>query len=155
MSPVEKKHSQVDWDISAAEKGGHAHFMFKEILEQPEAIRKTVSPRIRDGRVVLDDLCLTEAEARRFSRIFVIACGSSYHVGIVSKYNWERLLRRPVEVCLASEFRYSDPLVDENTLVIVISQSGETLDTMAAMRGGKAPGGAHVGHRQCGGELHR
>ena len=141
MSPVEKKHSQVDWDISAAEKGGHAHFMFKEILEQPEAIRKTVSPRIRDGRVVLDDLCLTEAEARRFSRIFVIACGSSYHVGIVSKYNWERLLRRPVEVCLASEFRYSDPLVDENTLVIVISQSGETLDTMAAMREAKRRGG--------------
>ena len=141
MSPVEKKHSQVDWDISAAEKGGHAHFMFKEILEQPEAIRKTVSPRIRDGRVVLDDLCLTEAEARRFSRIFVIACGSSYHVGIVSKYNWERLLRRPVEVCLASEFRYSDPLVDENTLVIVISQSGETLDTRAAMREAKRRGG--------------
>ena len=141
MSPVEKKHSQVDWDISAAEKGGHAHFMFKEILEQPEAIRKTVSPRIRDGRVVLDDLCLTEAEARRFSRIFVIACGSSYHVGIVSKYNWERLLRRPVEVCLASEFRYSDPLLDENTLVIVISQSGETLDTMAAMREAKRRGG--------------
>ena len=141
MSPVEKKHSQVDWDISAAEKGGHAHFMFKEILEQPEAIRKTVSPRIRDGRVVLDDLCLTEAEARRFSRIFVIACGSSYQVGIVSKYNWERLLRRPVEVCLASEFRYSDPLVDENTLVIVISQSGETLDTMAAMREAKRRGG--------------
>ena len=141
MSPVEKKHSQVDWDISAAEKGGHAHFMFKEILEQPEAIRKTVSPRIRDGRVVLDDLCLTEAEARRFSRIFVIACGSAYHVGIVSKYNWERLLRRPVEVCLASEFRYSDPLVDENTLVIVISQSGETLDTMAAMREAKRRGG--------------
>ena len=141
MSPVEKKHSQVDWDISAAEKGGHAHFMFKEILEQPEAIRKTVSPRIRDGRVVLDDLCLTEAEARRFSRIFVIACGSSYHVGIVSKYNWERLLRRPVEVCLASEFRYSDPLVDENTLVIVISQSGETLDPMAAMREAKRRGG--------------
>ena len=141
MSPVEKKHSQVDWDISAAEKGGHAHFMFKEILEQPEAIRKTVSPRIRDGRVVLDDLCLTEAEARRFSRIFVIACGSSYHVGIVSKYNWERLLRRPVEVCLASEFRYSDPLLDENTRVIVNSQSGETLDTMAAMREAKRRGG--------------
>ena len=91
--------------------------------------------------MVLDDLCLTEAEARRFSRIFVIACGSSYHVGIVSKYNWERLLRRPVEVCLASEFRYSDPLVDENTLVIVISQSGETLDTMAAMREAKRRGG--------------
>ncbi len=141
MSPVEKAHSVVDWDVSAAEKGGYPHFMFKEILEQPEAVRKTISPRIREGRVVLDDLHLTAEEARRFSRIFIIACGSSYHVGMISKYNWERLLRRPVEVCLASEFRYSDPLVDEDTLMIVISQSGETLDTMAAMREAKRRGG--------------
>ena len=141
MIPVEKKHSIVDWDVSAAEKGGYAHFMFKEILEQPEAIRKTISPRIRDGRVVLDDISMTAEYVKNVSRIFIIACGSSYHVGMVSKYNWERLLRRPVEVALASEFRYSDPLVDENTLVIVISQSGETLDTMAAMREAKRRGG--------------
>ena len=115
--------------------------MFKEIMEQPEAIRKTVSPRLRDGRVVLDDFHMTAEEVRDISRIFIIACGSSYHVGMVSKYNWERLLRRPVEVCLASEFRYSDPLVDDHTLVIVISQSGETLDTMAAMREAKRRGG--------------
>ncbi len=140
MNPLEKKHSQVDWDVSAAEKGGYAHFMFKEIMEQPEAIRKTVSPRIRDGRVVLDDVKITAEYAKNISRIFIIACGSSYHVGMVSKYNWERLLRRPVQVDLASEFRYSDPLVDENTLVIVISQSGETLDTMAAMREAKRRG---------------
>ena len=140
MTPRDKEHHQVDWDVSAAEKGGYAHFMFKEIMEQPEAIRKTVSPRIRDGRVVLDDISMTADYVRNISRIFIIACGSSYHVGMVSKYNWERLLRRPVVVDLASEFRYSDPLVDENTLVIVISQSGETLDTMAAMREAKRRG---------------
>ena len=140
MNPLEKQHSQVDWDVSAAEKGGYAHFMFKEIMEQPEAIAKTVSPRIRDGRVVLDDIALTADYVRDISRIFIIACGSSYHVGMVSKYNWERLLRRPVQVDLASEFRYSDPLVDEKSLVVVISQSGETLDTMAAMREAKRRG---------------
>ena len=141
MSPVEKSHSIVDWDVSAAEKGGYPHFMLKEILEQPEAVRKTVSPRVKDGRIVLDDIALSTEYVKNISRIFIIACGSSYHVGMVSKYNWERMLRRPVEVCLASEFRYSDPLVDENTLVVVISQSGETLDTMAAMREAKRLGG--------------
>ncbi len=141
LTPVDKKRSVVDWDVSAAEKGGYAHFMFKEILEQPEAVRRTVSPRIKDGRVVLDNLDLTADYARGISRIYMIACGSAYHVAVVSKYNWERLLRRPVEVALASEFRYSDPLVDEHTLVIVISQSGETLDTMAAMREAKRRGG--------------
>lgn len=140
MNPLEKRHSTVDWDVSAAEKGGYAHFMFKEILEQPEAVRRTVSPRIQDGRIVLDDVTLAAEELEEVSRIFIIACGSSYHVGVVSKYNWERLLRRPVEVSLASEFRYSDPLVDEKSLVIVISQSGETLDTMAAMREAKRRG---------------
>ena len=140
MLPLEKQHSTVDWDVSAAEKGGYAHFMFKEIMEQPEAIRKTVSPRIREGRVVLDDVSMTAEYVRDISRIFIIACGSSYHVGMVSKYNWERLLRRPVQVDLASEFRYSDPLVDEHSLVVVISQSGETLDTMAAMREAKRRG---------------
>ena len=140
MLPLEKEHSTVDWDVSAAEKGGYAHFMFKEIMEQPQSIQKTVSPRIREGRIVLDDISMTAEYVRDISRIFIIACGSSYHVGMVSKYNWERLLRRPVQVELASEFRYSDPLVDEHTLVIVISQSGETLDTMAAMREAKRRG---------------
>ena len=141
LVPVEKHRSTVDWDVSAAEKGGYPHFMLKEIMEQPEAIRKTVSPRIKNGRVVLDDLHLTEEYVRDISRIFIIACGSSYHVGMVSTYNWEKLMRRPVEVTLASEFRYCDPLVDEKSLVVVISQSGETLDTMAAMREAKRRGG--------------
>lgn len=141
LVPVVKEHHQIDWDVSAAEKGGYEHFMFKEIMEQPEAIRKTVSPRIRNGRVVLDEVKLTPEYLAGLNRVYIIACGSSYHVGMVSKYNWERLLRRPVEVVLASEFRYCDPLVDEKTLVIVISQSGETLDTMAAMREAKRRGG--------------
>ena len=141
MSPIPAKpHSTVDWDVSAAEKGGYPHFMLKEIFEQPEAIRKTVSPRIRDGRVVLDDIHMPEDYVRSIDRVYIIACGSSYHVGMVSKYNWERLLRRPVDVVLASEFRYCDPLVNERSLVVVISQSGETLDTMAAMREAKRRG---------------
>ncbi len=141
LVPVDKARVTVDWDVSAAEKGGYAHFMVKEIFEQPEAIRKTISPRIRDGRVVLDDLDMPADYIKNVDRIFIIACGSSYHVGMVSKYIWEKLLRRPVEVMLASEFRYCDPLVDEKSLVIVISQSGETLDTMAAMREAKRRGG--------------
>ena len=141
--PVEKRHSFIDWDVSAAEKGGYAHFMFKEIMEQPEAVRKTVHPRLKDRRVVFDELKLTPEQIRDLHRIVIVACGSSYHVGMVGKYNLERLLRRPVEAMLASEFRYCDPLVDEKTLVIVISQSGETLDTMAALRQAKSMG-AHV-----------
>ena len=132
--PVEKEHSYVDWDVSAAEKGGYPHFMFKEIMEQPEAVRKTISPRIKEGQIVFDELSLDEDFIRSLDRIFIVACGSSYHVGMVGKYNLERLLRKPVDVQLASEFRYADPLVGPNSLVIVISQSGETLDTMAALR---------------------
>ena len=138
---LHRDHAVISWDVSAAEKGGYPHFMLKEIFEQPEAVRKTVSPRVREGRVVLDDLRLTKEYIQGVSRIFIVACGSSYHVGMVSKYNWERLLRRPVEVCLASEFRYCDPLVDDHSLVIFISQSGETLDTMAALRETKRRGG--------------
>ena len=138
--PVKKEHSFIDWDVSAAEKGGYAHFMFKEIMEQPEAIRKTVSPRIRDGRICFEELSLSREYIKNLKKIFIVACGSSYHVGVVAKYNLERLLRRPVDVMLASEFRYADPLVDQDTLVIVISQSGETLDTMAALREAKSLG---------------
>ena len=131
---IDKEHSFVEWDISAAEKGGYAHFMFKEIMEQPDAVRKTVAPRIKEDRIVFDELKLDEAYIRDMKKIFIVACGSSYHVGMVGKYNLERLIRIPVDVMLASEFRYADPLVDEGTLVIVISQSGETLDSMAALR---------------------
>ena len=141
LEPVEKEHSTVDWDISDAEKGGYEHFMFKEIMEQPEAIRKTITPRIKDDRVVLDDIDLSADYVKNISKCYIIACGSSYHVGMVGKYVLEKMLRKPVEVALASEFRYCSPIVDKNTLVIVISQSGETLDTMEALREAKRLGG--------------
>ena len=140
MQPIEKKISQVDWEIDAAEKGGYEHFMFKEIMEQPEALRRCIFPRIKDDQVYFEDFGLSEDYIRAISKIYIVACGSSYHVGMVGKYNIERLPRKPVEVALASEFRYMSPIVDENTLVIAISQSGETLDTMAALREAKRLG---------------
>ena len=140
MQPIEKKVSQVDWEIDAAEKGGYEHFMFKEIMEQPEALRRCIFPRIKDDQVYFEDFGLSEDYIRSISKIYIVACGSSYHVGMVGKYNIERLTRKPVEVALASEFRYMSPIVDENTLVIAISQSGETLDTMAALREAKRLG---------------
>ena len=130
----------VDWEISAAEKGGYPHFMFKEIMEEPRAIRDTISPRIRDGKVVLDDLTITREQLEEMDRFYIIACGSSYHVGMAAKYILERMLRIPVEVTLASEFRYCEPIVSERTLAVVISQSGETIDTLAAMREAKRLG---------------
>ena len=137
---VTKKHHHVDWEIDAAEKGGYAHFMLKEIFEQPRAIREATAARLQGGRVILQDLTMTPEEIRNIGRIIIIACGSSYHVGMVGKYNLERMLRRSVEVVLASEFRYSDPIVQRGDLVIAISQSGETLDTMAALREAKKRG---------------
>lgn len=140
LQPVEKERSHVDWEISAAEKGGYEHFMFKEIMEQPKAIRDTITPRLREGKVVLDDLTITREQLERMDRLYIIACGSSYHVGVAAKYILEGLLRIPVEVTLASEFRYCDPIVTERTLALVISQSGETIDTLAAMREAKRLG---------------
>ena len=138
--PIEKEHHHIDWDVDAAEKGGYDHFMLKEIFEQPTAISKAITGRIQEGRVVLSDLTMTDRQIREIGRICIVACGSSYHVGMVGKYNLERMLRRPVEVCLASEFRYSDPIIGPGDLAIVISQSGETLDSMAALREAKKRG---------------
>ncbi len=145
LNPVEKEHTTVDWEISAAEKGGYEHFMLKEIMEQPDALRKCLFPRIRERRVVLEDLSLTPEDIRALRKLCIVACGSSYHVGMVGKYFLEKMLRIPVEVSLASEFRYSDPLVDDKTLVIVISQSGETADTLAALREAKRLGARTLG----------
>ena len=141
MQPIEKEIVTVDWEIDAAEKGGYEHFMFKEIMEQPEALRRCLSPRTREGEVVFEDFSLSKDFLQNMRRIYIVACGSSYHVGMVGKYHLERLTRIPVEVALGSEFRYMDPIVDEHTLVIVISQSGETLDTMAALREARRLGG--------------
>ena len=138
--PVNAPVTRIEWSVEAAEKGGYEHFMLKEIMEQPEALRRAISPRVKDGRIVFGDLKLPVEKMREFTRIFIVACGSSYHVGMIGKYNLEHLLRRNVEVVLASEFRYSDPIVDDQSLVIVISQSGETLDTMAALREAKKRG---------------
>ena len=140
MQPIEKEIAHVDWEIDAAEKGGYEHFMFKEIMEQPEALRRCIFPRIREDQVYFENFGLDETYIRTIQKIYIVACGSSYHVGMVGKYNLERLTRIPVEVALASEFRYMDPIVDEKTLVVVISQSGETLDTMAALREAKRLG---------------
>ena len=134
---IEKTTEHIAWEISAAEKGGYDHFMLKEIYEQPSAIAKTISPRIRDGKIVLDDVTLDGDYLKQLKRVYIVACGSAYYVGCLGKYIMERLCRVPVEPMLASEFRYCDPLCDENTLVLIISQSGETADTLAALREAK------------------
>lgn len=141
--PVKKELHTIDWDISAAEKGGYPHFMLKEIMEEPKAIHKTVSPRIKDGRIDFGDLKLTSEQIQNADILYIIACGSSYHVGMVAKYTLEGLTHKLVLPVLASEFCYSDPLVTENTLVIIISQSGETHDTMEALKVAKQKG-AHI-----------
>ena len=138
--PVEKTIEHIEWDIEAAEKGGYEHFMMKEICEQPKAVRDTIAPRIRSGRVVLDDITLTAEQLKSFTKICIVACGTAYHVGVVAKYAFEELLRIPVEVDVASEFRYRKPIIDERTLMIIISQSGETADTLAALREAKRAG---------------
>ena len=137
---LEKEKHLIEWDVSAAEKGGYAHFMLKEIMEQPEAVRKTISPRLAGEEIVLEELADEKDLMKGISRIYLVACGSAYHVGVVGKYALEKLLHIPVEACLASEFRYSEPLLGESALVIVISQSGETLDSMAALREAKRNG---------------
>ena len=140
LLPVKKERHHVDWEISAAEKGGYEHFMFKEIMEQPKAFRDTISPRIQEGRVVLEDLHITAQQLREMDKLYIIACGSSYHVGMAAKYTLERLLHKSVEVTLASEFRYCEPIVTDKTMALVISQSGETIDTLAALREAKRLG---------------
>lgn len=142
--PIDKNLEKVTWNVDAAEKGGYEHFMIKEIKEQPEAIRATISPRINDdGTINLDGVTLTDEQLKQFKRIYITACGSAYHVGVVGKYVIEQMARIPVEVDVASEFRYRYPLVDKDTLVIVISQSGETADTLEALRESKKRG-AHT-----------
>ena len=137
---VEKELKTADWDVSAAEKGGYAHFMLKEIFEQPTAIKTTIAPRITDGLPDLSECGITPERLRGFRRIHVVACGTAMHAGMVGKYVIERLARVPVNVDIASEFRYRDPLVGEGDLVIIISQSGETADSLAAMRLAKSLG---------------
>ena len=137
---VKKEVFHIDWDVSAAEKGGYEHFMFKEIMEQPSAITNTVMPRIENGNIVLDNISLTKEDIESFNKIYIIGCGSAYHVGVTAKYFIEHLARIPVDVELASEFRYHNPIINENDLIVIISQSGETADTLAALREAKKQG---------------
>ncbi|GAB2625854.1 glutamine--fructose-6-phosphate aminotransferase [isomerizing] [Paractinoplanes abujensis] len=137
-SPQEGKEYHVSWDASAAEKGGHDYFMLKEIAEQPQAIADTLLGRLSErGEIVLDEVRLTDQDLRDVDKIFIVACGTSYHAGMVAKYAIEHWVRIPCEVELASEFRYRDPILDRSTLVVAISQSGESMDTLMALRHAK------------------
>lgn len=142
---LEKEAVHIDWDVNAAEKGGFEHFMLKEMYEQPKAITDTFAPRIRGGKIVIEELGMTDEEIKAIKKIMIVACGSAYHTGVTSKYVFEGLARIPVEVDVASEFRYRDPILEEGTLVVVISQSGETADTLAALRESKKRGAKVLG----------
>ncbi|GIE96065.1 glutamine--fructose-6-phosphate transaminase (isomerizing) [Paractinoplanes rishiriensis] len=136
--PAEAHEFHIDWDASAAEKGGYDYFMLKEIAEQPQAIADTLLGRLSDrGEIVLDEVRLTDQDLRDIDKVFIVACGTSYHAGMVAKYAIEHWVRIPCEVELASEFRYRDPILDRSTLVIAISQSGETMDSLMALRHAK------------------
>jgi glucosamine--fructose-6-phosphate aminotransferase (isomerizing) len=139
---VKAKEYEISWDASAAQKGGFAHFMLKEIFEQPKAVADTLIGRLSDNnQILLDELHMSHDEIRSLKKITVIACGTAYHAGMVAKYAIEKWAKIPVEVEIASEFRYRDPIIDPSTLIIAISQSGETMDTLMAVRHAKAAGG--------------
>ena len=131
---ISKDPVEIKWDAKAAEKGGYEHFMLKEIYEEPRAVKDTFSPRIKNGEVVIDELKMTDEEIKKLNKLSIVACGSAYHTGVTAKYVFEGMCRIPVDVDIASEFRYRDPLLSKDDLVIVISQSGETADTLAALR---------------------
>lgn len=134
METITKETKTIEWDVEAAEKGGYEHFMLKEIYEQPKAVLDTINPRIKDDKIVIDELNMSEEDIKNLKRIYIIGCGSAYHVGVTSKYVIEKITRIPVEVDLASEFRYRDPILEKDSMVIIISQSGETADSLAALR---------------------
>lgn len=137
---TQKTPVTIEWDASAAEKAGYEHFMLKEMYEQPKTVTDTLSPRIKDNDIVIEELNMSDEELRAVKKIHIVACGSAYHAGVTGKYVIEGLARIPVEVDLASEFRYRDPILEEGAMVIVISQSGETADTLAALRESKKRG---------------
>ena len=138
---VDKELKVVEWDIEAASKGGFDHFMMKEIYDQPQAIHDTLMRRLdENGMIRLDDIKLTKEDLDGITKMYIVACGTAYHAGLVGKYAIEKLAKVPVEVDIASEFRYGDPFIDQHTMLIVVSQSGETADTLAAMKLAKAKG---------------
>ena len=137
-NPADTKHFHIDWDLAAAEKGGFDYFMLKEIQEQPGAVANTLRGHLVDGQVVLDEQRVDKQELRDIDKVFVVACGTAFHSGLIAKYAIEHWTRVPVEVEMASEFRYRDPVLDRQTLVVAISQSGETADTLEAVRHARA-----------------
>lgn len=137
---IAKTPVTIDWDANAAEKGGYEHFMLKEMYEQPKTVSDTISPRLKGNEIVIEELNMSDDEIRAIKKIHIVACGSAYHTGVTAKYVMEGLARIPVEVDVASEFRYRNPILEEGALVIVISQSGETADSLAALRESKARG---------------
>ena len=137
---IEKESVLIDWDADAAEKAGYEHFMLKEMYEQPKTITDTISPRIQKGDIIIEELDMDDAALAAVKKIHIVACGSAYHAGVTGKYVIEQLARIPVEVDLASEFRYRNPILEEGAMVVVISQSGETADTLAALREAKKRG---------------
>lgn len=138
--PIDKQIAIVDWDMEAAEKGGYEHFMLKEIYEQPKVFHDTISPRIKDGEIDLSELDISADTYKSIRRIYIIGCGSAYHVGMVARYMIEKITDIPVEVDLASEFRYREPKIDKDSIAIIVSQSGETADSLAALREIKSRG---------------
>ena len=142
---IQKTPSHVDWDAEAVAKGGYEHFMLKEIYDQPRAVRETFEKHMKDGNVEIEELRMTDEEIRKLSRIHIVACGTAYHAGMTAKYVIESMARISVEVDMASEFRYRNPIIEEGALVIVISQSGETADTLQALRDSKARGAKVLG----------
>ena len=144
-NPIEKELKTADWDMDAAEKGGYEHYMLKEINEQPDAVRKTVAPRVYNGMPSLEECAITVESLKDIKQVFIVACGTAMHAGMVGKYAIEKLARVPVVVDIASEFRYRAPLVSEGDLVIIISQSGETADSLEALRVSKALGAKVMG----------
>lgn len=142
LDPIEKELKTADWDMEAAEKGGYPHFMIKEINEQPDAVKTTIIPRIKNGLPCFEECGITLEKIKDFKNITIVACGSAMHAGMVGKYVIEDLARVPVNVDIASEFRYRNPIVGEGDLVIIISQSGETADSLAALRLAKKKGAA-------------
>jgi hypothetical protein len=144
------RDSHIDWAASAAEKGGYDYFMLKEIAEQPRAVAETLLGRVNEtGEVALDEMRLSDDELRETDKIIIIAAGTSYYAGMVAKYAIEHWTRIPCEVELASEFRYRDPIVTQRTLVVIISQSGETMDTLMALRHAREQGRWREHHRTC------
>lgn len=137
---ITKEPTIIEWDANAAEKGGYEHFMLKEMYEQPKTVTDTLMPRLKKNKIEIEELGLTDEEILKLRKIHIVACGSAYHAGVTGKYVLEGLARIPVEVDLASEFRYRDPILEEGAMVIAISQSGETADTLAAIRESKAKG---------------